>query len=169
MGKMAFEALLKNQLYLSQAEVKTQPIVDFLRLPFLSREPSVSKIRPTPSIHPSIPSHPIPSIHAFDYQERFQSLIDDSVDFCVDYLDEKPYDWAENLTMWGKDKTVLSEVVNKALFLIVECEDGDSELKEYQKKMVHVLARCFPLNKLELKLRANNEFTTNKNNRIGPK
>ena len=169
---MAFEALLKNKLYLSQAEVKTQPIVDFLRLPFLSREPSVSKIRPTPSIHPSIhpiPSHPIPSIHAFDYQEIFQSLIDDSVDFCVDYLDEKPYDWAENLTMWGKDKKVLSEVVNKALFLIVECEDGDSELMEYQKKMVHVLARCFPLNKLELKLRANNEFTTNKNNTIGPK
>lgn len=46
---MAFEALLKNQLYISQPEVKSQPIVDFLRLQFLSREPSVSKIRPTPS------------------------------------------------------------------------------------------------------------------------
>lgn len=61
---------------------------------------------------------------AFDYQERFQSLIDDSVDFCVDYLDEKPYDWAENLTMWGKDKKVLSEVVNKPFFVLLSVRMG---------------------------------------------
>ena len=50
LGKMAFEALLKNQLYFTQDEVKSQsPALNFLRLPFLSREPSVSKVRPTPT------------------------------------------------------------------------------------------------------------------------
>ena len=35
LGKMAFEALLKNQLYFTQDEMKSPPTVDFLRLPFL--------------------------------------------------------------------------------------------------------------------------------------
>ena len=47
LGKMAFEALLKNQLYFSADEMKCQT-TDFLRLCFLSREPSARKIRPTP-------------------------------------------------------------------------------------------------------------------------
>ena len=47
LGKMAFEALLKSQLYFSAVEMKCQS-TDFLQLCFLSREPSVSKIRPTP-------------------------------------------------------------------------------------------------------------------------
>ena len=50
LGKMAFEALLKNQLYFTQDEVKSQSsALNFLRFPFLSREPSVSKVRPTPT------------------------------------------------------------------------------------------------------------------------
>jgi len=47
LGKMAFEALLKCQLYFSAVEMKCQS-TDFLQLCFLSREPSASKIRPTP-------------------------------------------------------------------------------------------------------------------------
>ena len=47
LGEMAFEALLKNQLYFSQDD-QTSTSTDFLQLPFLSREPSVSKIRPRP-------------------------------------------------------------------------------------------------------------------------
>jgi len=47
LGKLAFEALLKNQLYSSADEMKCQT-TDFLQLCFLSREPSASKIRPTP-------------------------------------------------------------------------------------------------------------------------
>ena len=43
LGETAFEALLKNQLYFSRDES-----TDFLQLPFLSRELSVSKIRPRP-------------------------------------------------------------------------------------------------------------------------
>ena len=47
LGKMAFEALLKGQLYFSESEMKCKS-TDFLRLCFLSREPGVSKIRPVP-------------------------------------------------------------------------------------------------------------------------
>ena len=48
LGERAFEALLKNQLYFSQDD-QTSDSTDFLQLPFLSRELSVSKIRPKPS------------------------------------------------------------------------------------------------------------------------
>jgi len=47
LGKMALQALLKDQLYFSQSEMKCQS-TDFLQLCFLSREPSVSKITPIP-------------------------------------------------------------------------------------------------------------------------
>ena len=45
LGLMAFEALLKNELYLSCDEKKCES-PGFLQLPFLSREPRVSKIKP---------------------------------------------------------------------------------------------------------------------------
>ena len=47
LGERAFKALLKNQLYFSQDD-QTSDSTDFLQLPFLSRELSVSKIRPRP-------------------------------------------------------------------------------------------------------------------------
>ena len=47
LGERAFEALLKNQLNFSQDDQTSHP-TDFLQLPFLSRELSVSKIRPRP-------------------------------------------------------------------------------------------------------------------------
>ena len=47
LGETAFEALLKNQLYFSRDD-QTSESTDFLQLPFLSREPSLSKIRPKP-------------------------------------------------------------------------------------------------------------------------
>ena len=47
LGRVAFEALLKDQMYFSKDEMKNLS-ADFLHLPFLSSEPSVSKIRPTP-------------------------------------------------------------------------------------------------------------------------
>ena len=47
LGRVAFEALLKNQMYFSKDEMKNLS-ADFLQLPFLSSEPSVSKIRPMP-------------------------------------------------------------------------------------------------------------------------
>ena len=45
LGKMAFEALLKNRLYFSREEMKTG---DFLQLCFVTYEPSRSKMKPTP-------------------------------------------------------------------------------------------------------------------------
>ncbi|KAM7426675.1 hypothetical protein ABFA07_022076 [Porites harrisoni] len=47
LGETAFEALLKNQLYFSRDD-QTSESTDFLQLPFLCREPSLSKIRPKP-------------------------------------------------------------------------------------------------------------------------
>ena len=47
LGLMALEALLKNELYFSCDEKKCES-PGFLQLPFLSREPSVTKIKPRP-------------------------------------------------------------------------------------------------------------------------
>ncbi|CAH3165111.1 unnamed protein product, partial [Porites evermanni] len=47
LGKMAYETLIKNQLHFSEDEMKCQS-ADLLQLCFLSREASVSKIRPRP-------------------------------------------------------------------------------------------------------------------------
>ena len=47
LGKMAYETLIKNQLHFSENEMKCQS-ADLLQLCFLSREASVSKIRPRP-------------------------------------------------------------------------------------------------------------------------
>ena len=61
LGKMAFEALLKNRLYFSRDEIKSE---DFLQLCFVTREPSKSKLKPTPC-------------HAFTdktFQEYFAAL-----------------------------------------------------------------------------------------------
>ena len=44
LGKMAFKALLKNRLYFSKEEMKSE---DFLQLCFVTREPSRSKMKPT--------------------------------------------------------------------------------------------------------------------------
>ena len=47
LGKVALKALKADRMYFSEEEVNCQSI-DFLRLCFLSREASVSKLRPMP-------------------------------------------------------------------------------------------------------------------------
>ena len=209
LGRMAFEALLKNQLYFSQDEVRSQSTEDFLRLPFISRESSVSRIRPTPCYsfsHKTFQEYfaafylaqqllsgdkgkerlldelsPIDNWQVWEFlitlvlsksvkaavtavsrlcayfcQKRHQGLIDlngSDVDLDNKIFEANPYDWGRHLTKMSKDEETRCSVLQKALDFIVECEDGDNELKEYQMKMVHVLARCFPLKKLELTLR----------------
>ena len=211
LGKMAFEALLKNQLYFTQAEVKSQPAtVDFLRLPFLSREPSVSKIRPTPTYaftHKTFQEYfaafylahqllsgdkekqilleklsPIDNwqvweflitlvlsknveiavtvvsrLCAFFCDKRHQSCMDQNdsdVDLDLEIFEDNPYDRDKNLcvTEMSEDEQTRCRVLTKALDFITECGDGDNELNDYQKKMVHVLARCFPVKKIEVTL-----------------
>ena len=208
LGRMAFEALLKNQLYFSQDEVKSQSTVDFLRLPFISRESSVSRIRPTSCYsftHKTFQEYfaafylahlllsgdkgkerlldelsPIDNwqvweflitivlsksvkaaetvvsrLCAFFCQKRHQTLMDlngSDVDVDNEIFKDNPYDWSSYLTKMSKDEETRCSVLQKALDFIVECEDGDNELKDYQMRMVHVLARCFPLKKFELSL-----------------
>ena len=209
LGEMAFEALLKTQLHFSEGEVKSQHQVDFLRLPFLSREPSVSKIKPKPcyafthktfqeyfaafylahqllsgykekenlldelspidnwqvweflilmvsSKSVEVAEAVVSQLCAFDYKKSFHSLIDDNVDFGVQIFDKENHSWVTEIAKWSRDENSVSDVLRKTLDLIAECEDGDSKLKDYQRKMVHVLARRFPLKKLELAVSARN-------------
>ena len=211
LGRMAFEALLKNQLYFSQDEVRSQSPEDFLRLPFISRESSVSRIRPTPCYsfsHKTFQEYfaafylahqvlsgdkskerlldelsPIDNwqvweflitivlsksvkaavtvvsrLCAFFCHKRPLSLMDvnrDDVDLDRrDIFKDSPYDWAKYLRKMNKDERTLCNVLKKTLDLIAEWEDGDDELKDYQKEVVRVLARCFPIKKLDLTLSA---------------
>ncbi|KAJ7339497.1 hypothetical protein OS493_005895 [Desmophyllum pertusum] len=52
---------------------------------------------------------------------------------------------------WEYGRKGGAECLVKTLNLIAECEDGENEpLKDYQKKMVRTLARCFPVYKFEV-------------------
>ena len=212
LGKMAFEALLKNQLYFTQDEMKSPPTVDFLRLPFLSRELSVSKIRPTPTYaftHKTFQEYfaafylahqllsgdkgkeslrldelsPIDNwqvweflitmvssksteaavtvvsrLCAFFYQNRLDAE-DDEVILDAKIFESDPHDWTKYITTLSEDEETLMEVVCDTLDVIAKCEDGDNELKDYQKKMVRVVARCFPLKKLKFTVYDDGEST----------
>ena len=212
LGKMAFEALLKNHLYFTQDEMKSPPTVDFLRLPFLSREPSVSKIRPTPCYaftHKTFQEYfaafylahqllsgdkgkeslrldelsPIDNwqvweflitmvssknaeaavtvvsrLCAFFYLNRLDAE-DDEVILDAKIFESDPHDWTKYITTLSEDEETLMEVVCDTLDVIAKCEDGDNELKDYQKEMVRVVARCFPLKKLKFTLYDDGERT----------
>ena len=212
LGKMAFEALLKNQLYFTQDEMKSPPTVDFLRLPFLSREPSVSKIRLRPCYaftHKTFQEYfaafylahqllsgdkgkeslrldelsPIDNwqvweflitmvssksaeaavtvvsrLCAFFYLNRLDAE-DDEVILDAKIFESDPHDWTKYITTLSEDEETLMEVVCDTLDVIAKCEDGDNELKDYQKEMVRVVARCFPLKKLKFTLFDDGERT----------
>ena len=201
LGETAFEALLKNQLYFSRDES-----TDFLQLPFLSREPSVSKIRPRPCyafthktfqeyfsafylaqqtitgnkgkaqsllaqlspvdnwqvwefLIPMVSSKSsemavfvVSRLCAFFYQERLRNTIEPSIDSSVSWdvmvCKRKIEDWTLDIHSLSGDEQVLEEVVTKTLAVIANCEEGENKLDDNQRKMVHVLARCFPVRKL---------------------
>ena len=205
LGETAFEALLKNQLYFSRDDQASES-TDFLQLPFLSRERSVSKIRPRPCYaftHKTVQEYfvafylaqqtitgnkgeaksllaqlnPVDNWQvwefllsmvlrkrsevavllvsrpcAFFYQERPQNAIEPSVDSSVSWdfevCEGKIEDWTVNMYRLSEDEQVLEDVVTKTLAVIVNCEEGENKLDDNQRKMVHVLARCFPVRKL---------------------
>ena len=205
LGETAFEALLKNQLYFSRDD-QTSESTDFLQLPFLSREPSLSKIRPKPCyafthktfqeyfaafylaqqiitgnkekaqsllaklspvdnwqvwefLIPIVPSKSremagfvVSRLCSFFFQERHMTndgaLAD--ADRYLEVCERKPSDWTISVDKRSDNEKVLDDVVTKTLHVIKECEDNESELKDYQRKMVRVLAKCFPVRKLSL-------------------
>ena len=206
LGETAFEALLKNQLYFSRDD-QTSESTDFLQLPFLSREPSLSKIRPKPCYaftHKTFQEYfaafylakqiitgnkekaqsllaklspvdnwqvwefliPIVSskssemavfvisrLCSFFFQERPHMTNDGALadaDRYFEVCERKPSDWTISVDKWSDNEKVLDDVVTKTLHVIKECEDNESELKDYQRKMVRVLAKCFPVRKLSL-------------------
>ena len=206
LGETAFEALLKNQLYFSRDD-QTSESTDFLQLPFLSREPSLSKIRPKPCYaftHKTFQEYfaafylakqiitgnkekaqsllaklspvdnwqvwefliPIVSskssemavfvisrLCSFFFQERPHMTNDGALadaDRYFEVCERKPSDWTISVDKWNDNEKVLDDVVTKTLHVIKECEDNESELKDYQRKMVRVLAKCFPVRKLSL-------------------
>ena len=206
LGETAFEALLKNQLYFSRDD-QTSESTDFLQLPFLSREPSLSKIRPKPCyafthktfqeyfaafylakqiitgnkekaqsllaklspvdnwqvwefIIPIVSSKSsemavfvISRLCSFFFQERPHMTNDGALvdaDRYFEVCERKPSDWTISVDKWNDNEKVLDDVVTKTLHVIKECEENESELKDYQRKMVRVLAKCFPVRKLSL-------------------
>ena len=208
LGRMAFEALLKDQLHFAENEMNCKS-TDFLQLCFLSREPSVSKMRPMPCYaftHKSFQEYfaacylahqvlnsdkqsevllaqlnpvrnwlvweflftmvtnksvdkggfVVSHLCAFFFRDRHvsqrtkvDSIVDSysDVHICEATLFVRKFEYTRSLS---EDEKELNTVLIKALHLVAECEHGENELKDYQKKMVHVLAHCFPLRKLEL-------------------
>ena len=207
LGETAFEALLKNQLYFSRDD-RTRESTDFLQLPFLSRELSVSKIRPKPcyafshktfqeyfaafylaqqtitgnereaksllaqlspvdnwqvweflltmvsSKRSEMAVFVVSRLCAFFYQEGSRSTIGASehsdISCDIEFCERKTDDWTRNIEKRSEDEEVLEDVVTKTLHLIKDCKGDNNELSDIQRKMVHVLARCFPVRKLGL-------------------
>ena len=206
LGEMAFEALLKNELYFSCDEKKCQS-PGFLQLPFLSREPSVSKIKPKPCYaftHKTFQEYfaafylvqqiitgnkgtesllaqlsPVDNWQVWEFlitmssskksemavfvvsrlcsfflQHKPRMTIDAVADANVsrelEVCELKPFDWTSFVERSTDGETILDDVVTKTLHVIKECEDEGNELQDYQRKMVHILAQCFPVTKLSL-------------------
>ena len=206
LGKMAFQALLKNELYFSGDEKKCLAS-GFLQLPFLSREPSVSKIRPKPcyafthktfqeyfaafylaqqitenkgkaqsllaqlspvdnwqvweflitmlsSTKSEMAVFVVSRLCSYFFQDKPRMTIDAIADVNVsrdlEVCERKPFDWTMVVERWTDSEKILDDVVTKTLQVIKECEDDGNELEDYQRKMVHVLALCFPVRKLSL-------------------
>lgn len=212
--RMAFEALLKDQLHFTENEMKCKS-TDFLQLCFLKREPSMSKMRPLPCYaftHKSFQEYfaachlahqvlnsdkksqvllaqlnPVRNWPVWEFlftmvtnknvdkgvfvvsrlcdfflRNRHVSdkTIEDNIvvaDSDVHICEATPYDelrpYFQGLS---KDKGKLNIVVIRTLQLVADCEHDENELKDYQKKMVHVLAHCLPV--LQLKLEPSSRY-----------
>ena len=209
LGKMTLEALKDDRMLFSEDELKFHSI-NFMKC-FLSREASVSKIRPTACYsfthktfqeffaafyleHEMIASDKprrdalLAQLSPVDkYWQVWEFLFTMVVSkshgdaiyllsrLCACLYHKKPekliqaesnanleehickdncYDWVADIKRLDKEEELVQSILIKALNLIAECESDENELKDYQKKMVLILARCFPVRKfgLEVKL-----------------
>lgn len=207
LGKMALEALKDDRMHFSEDAMKSHSI-NFLKC-FLSREASVSKIRPTACY--AFTHKTFQEFFAAFYLEQemfacrgdkprrdallaqlspvdkywqvweflFTMVVSKSHDdaiyllsrLCACLYHKKPekliqaesnanleehickntcYDWVADTGKLTKEEELVESLLTKALDLIAECESDENELKDYQKKMVLTLARCFPVRKFGL-------------------
>ena len=211
LGKMAFEALKVDRMYFSKDKMDYQS-GDFLPLCFLSREASVSKLRPIPCFsftHKTFQEY-FAAYHlaqeilsgdkdtalaqlahlnpVFKYWQLWKFLLtmvvsksedgaalvisglcdafrsqqieeedeeesdddfddDRNFDICDDFLNVFPS--IHQLFRWPltEDERMRVDTLKSVLNLISECESGDNELTDAQKKMVQTLAVSFPIQK----------------------
>lgn len=204
LGKMALEALKDDRMHFSEEEMECHSI-NFLKC-FLSREASVSKIRPTPCYaftHKTFQeffsafylehefacvkttrdallaqlspvdkywqvweflftmvvskSHDdavylLSRLCACLYHKEPEKLIEAeaNANLTVHICEDTCYNWVGDVDRLSKKEELDQSLLNKALNLIAECESGENELKDYQKKMVLTLARCFPMRKFKV-------------------
>lgn len=206
LGKMALEALKDDRMHFSEDEMKCHSI-NFMKC-FLSREASVSKIRPTPCYaftHKTFQEF----FAAFHLEHEMFACVKAARDALLAQLSpvdkywqvweflftmvaskshedaiyllsrlcacclyhKKPerlieteananlkahickdtcYDWVADVDRLSKEEELDQSVLIKVLSLIADCESGENELKDYQKKMVLTLARCFPVRKFKV-------------------
>ena len=78
------------------------------------------------------------------------AVADANVSRELEVCELKPFDWTSFVERSTDGETILDDVVTKTLHVIKECEDDGNELQDYQRKMVHILAQCFPVTKLSL-------------------
>lgn len=205
LGKMALEALKDDRMLFSEDELKFHSI-NFMKC-FLSREASVSKIRPTACYsfthktfqeffaafyleHEMIASDKprrdalLAQLSPVDkywqvWEFLFTMVVSKSHDdaiyllsrLCACLYHKKPekliqaesnanleehickdncYDWVADIKRLDKEEELVQSILIKALNLIAECESDENELKDYQKKMILTLARCFPVRKFKV-------------------
>ncbi|KAL9988301.1 hypothetical protein ACROYT_G002733 [Oculina patagonica] len=78
---------------------------------------------------------------------------DDSSDddgFAVDFCKDTSWDRDEENRLLGKEYWTQEKFLFGTLYLIGQCEQDKTRLKDYQKKMASTLARCFPMYKLKV-------------------
>ena len=78
------------------------------------------------------------------------AVADANVSRELEVCELKPSDRTRVVERWTDGEKILDDVVTKTLHIIKECEDDGNELQDYQRKMVHILAQCFPVTKLSL-------------------
>ncbi|XP_078381804.1 uncharacterized protein LOC144664463 isoform X9 [Oculina patagonica] len=87
------------------------------------------------------------------YHKRSEKLMETKADAdlnaCI--CEDTSYDWVmQDIKRLRAEEAVVQNILVKTLNLIAECEKNENELKDYQKKMVLTLARCFPVHKFEV-------------------